>query len=209
MTAGVFNEPSYRGNTHTRFGVLGGDNMRRLFTYALAVVGMFGVLGVGLGLAGNFTLSFFIEQFVDPGTNPLDVTQVALMFLVVIVIIYSTGPIASVVAGVVVGQVLPDREGAASVVVGISAFLGFYLFVALSLFITFSVLSEYGALSGGGGGPLDPAGLVTLTVQVSLPVGLVGLVSAYITSRVSEGEKAAAVPAPEEPTETENDESIQ
>ncbi|MCY4729028.1 hypothetical protein KY092_00485 [Natronomonas gomsonensis] len=182
--------------------------MRRLFTYALAVVGTFGVLGVGLGLAGNFTLSFFIEQFVDPGTNPLDVTQVALMFLVVIVIIYSTGPIASVVAGVVIGQVLPDREGAASVVVGISAFLGFYLFVALSLFFTFSVLSEYGALSGGGG-PLDPAGLVTLTVQVSLPVGLVGLVSAYITSRVSEGEKAAAVPAPEEPTETENDESIQ
>jgi hypothetical protein len=208
VTADVFNEPLYRGNTHTRFGVLDGDNMRRLFTYALAVVGTFGVLGVGLGLAGNFTLSFFIEQFVDPGTNPLDVTQVALMFLVVIVIIYSTGPIASVVAGVVIGQVLPDREGAASVVVGISAFLGFYLFVALSLFFTFSVLSEYGALSGGGG-PLDPAGLVTLTVQVSLPVGLVGLVSAYITSRVSEGEKAAAVPAPEEPTETENDESIQ
>jgi len=208
VTADVFNEPLYRGNTHTRFGVLDGDNMRRLFTYALAVVGTFGVLGVGLGLAGNFTLSFFIEQFVDPGTNPLDVTQVALMFLVVIVIIYSTGPIASVVAGVVIGQVLPDREGAASVVVGISAFLGFYLFVALSLFFTFSVLSEYGALSGGGG-PLDPAGLLTLTVQVSLPVGLVGLVSAYITSRVSEGEKAAAVPAPEEPTETESDESIQ
>ncbi|WP_178917018.1 hypothetical protein [Natronomonas gomsonensis] len=189
--------------------------MRRLFTYALAVVGTFGVLGVGLGLAGNFTLSFFIEQFVDPGTNPLDVTQVGLMFLVVIVIVYATGPIASVVAGVVIGQVLPDREGAAAVVVGISSFLGYYLFVALSLFFTFSVLAEYGALGGGGGsgggggGPLDPAGLLTLTVQVSLPVGLVGLVSAYITSRVSDGEKVAAVPAPDRSTETGDDESIQ
>jgi hypothetical protein len=189
--------------------------MRRLFTYALAVVGTFGVLGIGLGLAGNFTLSFFIEQFVDPGTNPLDVTQVGIMFLVVIVIVYAAGPIASVVAGVVVGQVLPDREGAAAVVVGISSFLGFYLFVALSLFFTFSVLAEYGALGGGGGsgggggGPLDPAGLLTLTVQVSLPVGLVGLVSAYITSRVSEGEKVAAVPAPERSAGTEEDETAQ
>lgn len=186
--------------------------MRRLVTYGLAVVGTFSVLGVGLGLALNFTISFFIEQFVDPGTNPLDVTQVALMFLVAIVIIYSTGPIASIVAGIVIGQVLPEREGAAAVIVGISAFLGFYLFAALSLFFTFAVLMEYGTLgaggNGGGGGPLDPAGLVTLTLQVSLPVGLVGLMSAYLTSRVSEGKVLEGTPTPAiEPGSTDEDET--
>lgn len=170
---------------------------RPLYVYGLAVVGTFAILGAGLGLAANFTLGFFIEQFVDPGTDPLDVTQVGIMFLVSILFIYALGPIAAGVAGIAVGQALPDRETAAGVVAGVGSFVGFYLFVGLALFLTFSVLSEYGGGMGGGGGeevegeaqggggPLDPSALVTLMIQVSLPVGLVGLATAYITSRVS------------------------
>ncbi|PSP95438.1 hypothetical protein BRC84_03125 [Halobacteriales archaeon QS_1_68_44] len=164
---------------------------RPAYVYTLAVVGLFAALGAGLGLAANFTLGFFIEQFVDPGTDPLDSTQVGIMFLVSIFFIYATGPLAAGVAGIGVGQALPDRDGAAAVVAGVGSFVGFFVFAGLGLFLTFSVLAEYGAGGGGGGGggggdsPIEPSALGTLMLQVSLPVGLVCLASAYLTSRVT------------------------
>lgn len=184
---------------------------RPLYVYGLAVAATFAVLGAGLGLAANFTLGFFIEQFVEPGTDPLDVTQVGIMFLVSILFIYALGPIAAGVAGIAVGQALPDRETAAGVVAGVGSFVGFYLFVGLALFLTFSVLAEYGAGMGGGGeevegeaqgggGPLDPSALVSLMVQVSLPVGLVALATAYITSRVTRATRQRDSGATGEPT---------
>jgi len=164
---------------------------RPAYVYALAVVGVFAALGAGLGLAANFTLGFFIEQFVDPGTDPLDSTQIGILLLVSVFVIYATGPVAAGLAGVGLGRMLPDREATAAVVAGVACFLGFFLFAGLALFLTFSVLSEYGAGagagggSGGGGGPIDPSALGTLMVQVGLPVGLVGLATAYVTARVS------------------------
>ncbi|QLD87913.1 hypothetical protein HWV07_02205 [Natronomonas salina] len=165
---------------------------RPAHVYALAVVGAFAALGAGVGLAANFTLGFFIEQFVDPGDPPLDSIQVGMMFLVAIFFTYGVGPVAAGVAGIGIGQAMPDRELAAGIVSGAGSFVGFYLYVGLALFFTFAVLSEYGTgpMSGGGGGggsPLDPAGLVTLVVQVSLPAGLVGMATGYLTSRVSDG----------------------
>ena len=159
---------------------------RPAYVYALAVVGLFAALGAGLGLAANFTLGFFIEQFVEPGTDPLDSTQVGIMFLVSIFFIYATGPLAAGVAGIGVGQALPDRDGTAAVVAGLGSFVGFFIFAGLGLFLPFSVLAEYGAGGGGGGdSPIEPSALGTLMLQVSLPVGLVCLASAYLTSRVT------------------------
>ena len=73
---------------------------RPAYVYALAVIAVFAALGAGLGLAANFTLGFFIEQFVDPGTDPLDSTQIGILFVVSIFLIYAVGPLA---AGVGVG----------------------------------------------------------------------------------------------------------
>lgn len=160
---------------------------RPAYLYALAIVGIFAALGAGFGLAANFTLGFFIEQFVEPGSDPLDSTQVGIMFLTAVFFIYGIGPLAAGIAGVGVGQLLPNREGTAAVVAGIGCFVGFFLFAGLALFLTFSVLAEYGAGSGGGGGgPIEPSALGTLMLQVGLPVGLVGLATAYITARVAD-----------------------
>lgn len=162
---------------------------RPAYVYALAVVGAFAALGAGIGLAANFALGFFIEQFVEPGQPPMDSIQVGMMLLVAIFLSYVLGPVAAGVAGIGIGQAMPDRDLTAGVVAGTGSFVGFYPFVGLSLFFTLSVLAEYGAGptggGGGGGGPLDPAGLLSLMVQVSLPVGLVGLATGYLTSRVS------------------------
>ena len=168
---------------------------RPAYVYALAVVGAFAALGAGIGLAANFTLGFFIEQFVEPGTSPMDSIQVGMMLLVAIFLSYALGPVAAGVAGVGVGQAMPDRELTAGVVAGAGSFVGFYPFVGLALFLTFSVLAEYsapGSGGGGGDGPLDPSGLLGLMVQVSLPVGLVGLATGYLTSRVSSGARDGA-----------------
>ncbi len=165
-------------------------SMRRPASHALAVVGVFAVLGAGLGLAANFTLGFFIEQFVDPGTNPLDSTQVGIMFLVAVFFVFAAGPVAAGIAGVALGQQLPDREATAAVVAGVGCVVGFFLFAGLALFLIVSVLAEYGAGGGGGGGgggPISPSALGTLVVQVGLPVGLVGLATAYVTALVSGG----------------------
>lgn len=163
---------------------------RPTHVYVLAVVGAFAALGAGVGLAANFTLGFYIEQFVEPGQPPMDSIQVGMMLLVAVFLSYALGPIAAGVAGIGIGQAMPDRELTAGVVAGAGSFLGAYPFVGLSLFFTVSVLAEYGAGpsgGGGGGGPLDPAGLLSLMVQVSLPVGLVGMTTGYLTSRVSGG----------------------
>lgn len=165
--------------------------MRRpAYVYGLAVVGVFAALGAGLGLAANFTLGFFIEQFVDPGTNPLDSTQVGLMLLVAIFFVFGVGSVVAGLAGGGVGHLLPDREATAAVVGGAGSFVGFFLYAGLALFLTFSVLTEYAAGSGGGGGgggggPIAPSAIGTLMLQVSLPVALVGLATAYITARVA------------------------
>lgn len=162
--------------------------MRRSLSYLLAVVGLFALLGGGVGLAANFTIGFFIEQFVEPGTDPLDNTQIGITLLVAIFFSYAIGPIASGVAGVWVGHGLSDREALAGVVAGAGGFAGFFVFVGLALFFTFMVLAEYSAPGGGGGsgggGPLVPSGLLGLMLQVNLLTGLVGFGSAYLTSRM-------------------------
>ncbi len=160
---------------------------RPLYVYVLIVVGVFVVVGTGIGLSINFTLGFFIEQFVEPGDDPLDSTQVGLMFLVAIFFIYAVSPFLACIVGVGIGRAFPDRETVAGGIAGVGSFIGFFLFVGLGLFFTFAVLAEYGMPAGGGdgnggGSPLDQTALLTLMLQVSIPVGLVGLVTAYLTS---------------------------
>ncbi len=171
-------------DTYIRLCVVPSPMSRPAYVYALAVVGVFAALGAGLGLAANFTLGFFIEQFVEPGTDPLDSTQIGILFIVSILLVYVVGPLAAGVAGVGVGQALPDRDGTAAVVGGLGSFVGFFLFAGLGLFLTFSVLSVYGS-GGGGDGPIEPAALGRLMFQVAIVAGLVGLTSAYLTSRLS------------------------
>jgi hypothetical protein len=159
--------------------------MRRSLSYLFAVIGLFGLLGAGVGLAANFTISFFIEQFVQPGTDPLDSTQIGIMLLVAIFVAYTAGPIVSGIAGAWVGRNLPEREALAGIIAGTGGFAGFYVFIGLALLSTFAVLAEFSAPGGGGGGgPLDPSGLLRLMVQVSLLTGLVGFGTAYLTSRI-------------------------
>lgn len=157
-----------------------------LWGYALGVVGLFVVVGVGLGLANNFVLGFLIEQFVDPGGAPTDNTLVGIMLVDAIVTPVVLGPLIAAGASLALGRALPDRRLAATAVGAGVSIVGFYLMASVSLFLTFVVLTQYGGGGGGsgGGGPFDPMALVSLILEAGIPAAIVGAVAAYVGTRL-------------------------
>lgn len=160
-----------------------------LWGYALRIVGLFVVVGAGLGLANNFVLGFLIEQFVDPGGNPTDNTLVGIMLVNAIVTPVVLGPLIAAGASLALGRALPDRRLAATAVGAGVSVVGFYLMAFVALFLTVVVLAQYGgggggAGGGGSGGPFDPMALVSLILEAGIPAAIVGTVAAYIGTRL-------------------------
>lgn len=175
----------HAGTTDTAGEVRAAREQPSLWGYAARIVGLFVVVGVGLGLANNFVLGFLIEQFVDPGGNPTDNTLVGIMLINAIVTPVVLGPLVAGGVSLALGRALPDRRlAAASLGAGVSV-VGFYLMAFVSLFLTFVVLAQYGGGGGGGGGtPFDPAALVRLILETGIPTAIVAVAAAYIGSRL-------------------------
>lgn len=161
---------------------------RPLYRYALAIVAGFLVAGVGLGMAANFTLGFYIETFVEPGTDPLDNQAVGIMLLTTMYFPFVLGPMVAGGMALAVGRALPRRRSTAAALGGAASIVGFVLLVAAALFLSFAVLAEYApaANGDGGGSPFDPAALGSLVLQVSIPVGLVGAAGGYLGSALAD-----------------------
>jgi hypothetical protein len=159
---------------------------RRARHYVAGGIGLFVFVGIGVGLAQNFTLSFFIEQFVDPGSDPLENSAIGLLLLGSVFTPFTLGPLVAAGVGLVTGVNYPDREGLAALVAGAASGVGFVLMTGLTLFLTFAVLSQYasGGGGGGGGGPFSPADLVPTIVQAGIPMAVVGGGAAYIRARL-------------------------
>lgn len=151
---------------------------RGLLAYGAGVVGLFVAVGFGMGLGMNFALSFLIEQFVDPGTDPTDVTPVAITLLINLTLPFSLGALVAGAAGFTTGRAFPDRRWGATSVAAVASAVGFYLMTFLALFLMFSVLSQYGG--GGGGGPFSPSDMVPTIGQTGIPVAITGAVAAYV-----------------------------
>lgn len=154
----------------------------------------FVTVGLGFGLAANFTIGFLIESFVEPGANPMDNTLVGIVLIVAVVNTFLLGPVVAAVTGLVTGRSLPDRRLLAAAANGTASVVGFYLLAGLALFVTFTVLSQYapaeaasasGGAGGSSGGPFSPADLVPTLLEVGIPTGVVGAVTGWIGSRLA------------------------
>lgn len=156
---------------------------RGLLAYGVAVVGLFAAVGFGMGLGMNFALGFVIEQFVDPGTNPTDVTAVAITLLVNVTLPFSLGALVAAGAGVTAGRDFPDRQAAVTLVAGVASAVGFYVMAGLAIFLMFSVLSQYGG-GGGGSSPVSTADLGATIVRTGIPVAVTGGAAAYVASQL-------------------------
>ncbi|WP_255195912.1 hypothetical protein [Halorarius litoreus] len=159
---------------------------RRLLQYVAGGLGLFLAVGVGVGLAQNFTLSFLIEQLVDPGGNPLDNTLVGIVIVVDIITPFSLGPLVAAGVGLVTGAGYDDREGVAAFVAGAVSGVGFVLMTLVALLLTFAVLQQYGTGGAGGGdSPFSPSALVPTVIQAGIPMTVVGGAAAYIRARLA------------------------
>lgn len=159
---------------------------RPALRYLAGGLGLFAAVGIGIGLAQNFTLGFLIEQLVDPGGDPLQNTLVGIVIVVDVITPFSLGPLVAGGVGLVTGAGYPDREGLAAIVAGVTSGVGFILMTFLALLLTFAVLQQYstGEGGGGGGGPFSPADLVPTIIQSGIPMAVVGGAAAYIRARI-------------------------
>lgn len=151
--------------------------------FAGGVVGLFVAVGVGVGLAQNFTLGLLIEQLVEPGTSPTDNTLVGIVLVVDVVTPFALGPLVAAGTGTLMGRALPDAERVAAVLSGAAAGVGFVLMTFLALFLTFVVLGQYGG-GGGGGGPIERSALFATVLETAIPVAVVGGLAAFISARI-------------------------
>lgn len=159
---------------------------RPLYEYALAIVAAFLVAGIGIGLAANFTLGLFIETFVEPGNPPSDNLTIGMMLLTTIFTLFMLGPIVAGGMSFAVGHVIPERRTAATLLGGGASIIGFYLMVGVGMFLAFSVLGQYSQSAAGPGSmPFSSSALVRTTVEVSLPVGLVGAAASNIGGHIT------------------------
>lgn len=147
------------------------------------VVGLFLAVGVGVGLAQNFTLGLLIEQLVDPGTDPTDNTLVGIVLVVDVVTPFVLGPLVAVGGGVLVGRLMSNAERAAAVLAGTAAGVGFVLMTFLALTLTFAVLGQYGG-GGGADGPIAQDALFTTVFETAVPTAVVGGLAGYISARI-------------------------
>lgn len=159
---------------------------RRAARYIAGGLGLFVAVGIGVGLAQNFTLGFLIEQLVDPGGDPLQNTLVGIVIVVDVITPFSLGPLVAGGVGLVTGAAYPDREGLAAIVAGVASGIGFVLMTFVALLLTFAVIQQYATgQGGGGGGPFSPADLVPTIVQSGVPMAVVGGTAAYIRARLA------------------------
>lgn len=154
-----------------------------LRVHALGVVGLFAVVGVGIGLATNFSLAFLIEWQVDPGANPTDNTIVGMTLVQGILFPLMVGPLVAAVAGLAAGYSVGDRRLPATVLAGLSSAVGFVAMALLSVVLTVVVLAVYAGGGGATGFPMDR--LLWTVVETAIPVGVVGATAGYLGSRVS------------------------
>lgn len=163
------------------------DRMSAVRRYVAGGLGLFLVVGVGVGLAQNFTLGFLIEALVDPPNPPLENQLVGIVLIVDVITPFSLGPLVAAGVGALTGAGLPDREGVATVVAGVVSAVGFVLMTGLVLLLTFATLTQYasGGGGGGGGGPFAAADLVPTVLVTAVPVALVGGSTAYIRARLA------------------------
>lgn len=155
--------------------------------YVAAGVGLFVAVGVGVGLAQNFTLVFLVEQLVDPGTDPLANTLVGIVLIVDVITPFSLGPLVAAGVGVVTAGGFPDRPRTAAVLAAVVSALGFVLMTLLALLLTFAALSQFtggGGGGGSGGGPFSPVDLVPTVLLSGIPMALVGGAAAYVRARL-------------------------
>ncbi|WP_049897606.1 hypothetical protein [Halorubrum distributum] len=151
-------------------------------------IGLFAVVGVGLGLSGYISINAVKQFFMNAETGevgPLAQTFVALVALQTTFVVFLLGSIVSTVTGSrIAAEASSTKE--AMIANGAASFVGFYVMVGLALVIMFTAVGSGDASGGGGGGGgnVDLGRFVSPILQVGIPTGLVGVAAGGILQKL-------------------------
>ncbi len=155
--------------------------------HIVQTIGLFGIVGIGLGLSGYITLDFMQSTFVD-GTEPdslirgIGQMMVLLAALQTSFVTFLLGSVVATATGLASGRSSTSLRSSV-LSSGVAATIGFPIMVSVAIAIMLLALDLGG---GGGGGGQQPAPeidwfdvggkLATLCV----PTGLVGAGAGYV-----------------------------
>lgn len=156
--------------------------MRELIKETGKVIAVFGVLGVGVGLAAFVMLSSMNLGGSQTGAQSFGAQfAVAMVSLFAVGVLYFLGPVMGVMSGLFSSRYSEDRRRN-TISAGLGSFLGFYL-----MFLIGIIILSFGLPSVGGGGG-ETTGGVSVTqnlvqmILVGIPTGAVGAVSGYLST---------------------------
>lgn len=151
------------------------------------VLGIFALVGVGLGLSGMMLLEFAQGQFVDPEAaeiaQAIGQLMVMILFLSGVLTTFFTGPTVGAIVGITIGQSGGNTRGA--ILSGaVGSFVGFILMSVIAIAIMGTAISA-GGDAGASTGPMDTStgSYIGKILIASLPTTVVGGVSAWLGGR--------------------------
>lgn len=160
------------------------EPVSKLGKYIGFTVGVFAIVGVGIGLTGFFPLEYVVGEFstTEGGQFAQAIGQlfIGVVFLQSIMMAMFTGPTVGGLTGLVSAFALEDR--ASSVVVGgLGGFVGFYVMVLIAVIVMSMAMP-----SGGDGGQAtmgqatDLSRVLSPILKSGLPTGIVGALTGAV-----------------------------
>lgn len=151
-------------------------------------IGLFAVVGVGLGLSGYISINAVEQFFTNADTGEVGAfaqTFIALVALQTTFVVFLLGSIVSTVTGSRIAAEASSMKEA-MIANGAASFVGFYLMVGIALVIMFAAIGSGDASGGGGGGGgnVDLGQFVSPILQVGIPTGLVGVAAGGILQKL-------------------------
>lgn len=142
-------------------------------------IGMFAVIGVGLGLSGYISMGAVERLLVGDGGQEIGAfaqTFIALIALQSTFVVFLLGSVVATITGSRIAAEASSMKEA-MVANGVASFVGFYLMTGIALVIMLAALgSGDGSGGGGGGGDLgiNIGDVARPIIQIGIPTGLVG-----------------------------------
>lgn len=146
-----------------------------------AAVGVFGLVGFGLGFSGFLTMVSIKGQLSGAGESAFGQLLVGLVFLQNLYTTFLLGTIVAAFTGLFLGYT-SDDDLAAAIGGGVGSGIGFYVMAVVSLVLLLLGLGG----SGGDVGELD--GFILPFLGGGIPSAIVGLTTAYGGSLLGKGD---------------------
>jgi hypothetical protein len=161
----------------------------RPFELAGWILGVFAVVGIGLGLTGYVAIDA-LQGALGGGESAMAQTLgqffSLFVFFMALVVVFFLGPVVAMVSGLIAGAIVWEPLDGV-VAGGLGSFVGFYFMLFLSVPLLFLALDA----GGGGGGTstgaqpqFDAGSLVVPAVLAGLPTGIVGAITGVIGNQM-------------------------